>query len=197
MAKEVARLLGIDYYDKELITLAAKKSGMSEKVFENMDEKPTNSLLYSLAMGAYAMEGQYVYWGDASVPLSDKVYQVQSDLIKSIAAEKPSVFVGRCADYALRDHPAHISVFVTDTLPVRIGNVMKEFDVNEKKAEDIIQKTDKKRSNYYSFHTNRDWNSSDNYDLCVRTSVLGVEKTAEMIIRFAELKFGLNLLDKK
>ncbi|MBE6895471.1 MAG: cytidylate kinase-like family protein [Ruminococcaceae bacterium] len=191
VAKKIAEKLGIDYYDKELISLASKKSGINEKVFENFDEKPTNSLLYSLAMGAYAMDGQYVYWGDSAVPLSDKVYNIQSDLIRSLAAEKSCVFLGRCADYALRDDPRSLHVLVTDLLPTRVANYMAENNViDAKKAEDAVLKIDKKRANYYSFHTNRSWSSADSFDLCVRTSVLGIDGTADMIIAYAEKKFG-------
>ena len=191
VAKKIAEKLGIDYYDRGLISLAAKKSGINEKVFENFDEKPTNSLLYSLAMGAYAMDGQYVYWGDSAVPLSDKVYNIQSDLIRSLAAEKSCVFLGRCADYALRDSARSIHVLVTDLLPTRVANYMAENKVTDvKKAEDAVLKIDKKRANYYSFHTNRSWSDADSFDLCVRTSVLGIDGTADMIIAFAEKKFG-------
>ncbi len=191
VAKRIAEKLGIDYYDRELISLAAKKSGMNQKIFEDFDEKPTNSLLYSLAMGAYAMDGQYVYWGDSAVPLSDKVYNIQSDLIRSIAAEKSCVFLGRCADYALRDSYRSIHVMVTDLLQNRIDNYMIENDISDrKKAEDEVVKIDKKRANYYSFHTNKSWDSADSFDLCVRTSILGVNGTADMIIAFAEKKLG-------
>ncbi len=191
VAKKIAEKLGIDYYDRELISLAAKQSGINEKVFENFDEKPTNSLLYSLAMGAYAMDGQYVYWGDSAVPLSDKVFNIQADLIRRLAAEKSCVFVGRCADYALKDNFRSIHVFVTDLLPNRVENYMKENELTDrKKAEDAVLKIDKKRANYYSFHTNKSWADADSFDLCVRTSLLGVDGTADMIIAYAEKKFG-------
>jgi len=191
VAREISQKLGIDFYDKELITLAAKQSGMSEKVFENFDEKPTNSLLYSLAMGAYAMDGQYVYGGDIAMPLSDKVYKIQSDLIKSLADEKPCIFVGRCADYILSGRPKVLRVFVTDTIENRIDNIMREHNITDrKKAEDYINKNDKRRANYYEFHTNNQWANADNYDLCIRTSTLGLEGTADFIIEFAKKKFG-------
>ena len=142
-------------------------------------------------MGAYAMDGQYVYWGDSAVPLSDKVYNIQSDLIRSLADEKSCVFVGRCADYALRDNYRSIHVMVTDFLSARVDNYMAENGITDrKKAEDEVVKIDKKRANYYSFHTNKTWGSADSFDLCVRTSVLGIDGTADMIIDFAERKLG-------
>ncbi len=190
IAKKVAEKLGIDYYDKDLIRMAAKESGMSEKVFESMDEKPTNSLLYSLAMGAYAMDGQYVYWGDATVPLTDKVYQIQTDLIKKLASEKSGVFVGRCADYVLKDYPNCLKVFVSDSHENRVNRIVNEYGAEAKKVDDLIVKTDKKRANYYGFHTNLTWGDCTNYDLCVRTGSFGMDGAADMIIDALELKLG-------
>ena len=190
IAKKVAEKLGVDCYDKDLIRLAAKESGMSEKVFESMDEKPTNSLLYSLAMGAYAMDGQYVYWGDATVPLTDKVYQAQTDIIKKLASEKSGVFVGRCADYVLRDFPNVLKVFISDTHENRVNRIVNEYGAEAKKADDLITKNDKKRANYYDFHTNLTWGDSTNYDICIRTGDFGVDGAAEMIINALECKLG-------
>ena len=190
IAKKVAEKHGIDCYDKELIRLAAKESGMSEKVFESMDEKPTNSLLYSLAMGAYAMDGQYVYWNDVAVPLTDKVYQIQTDLIKKLASEKSGVFVGRCADYVLRDYPNCLKVFISDSHENRVNRIVNEYGAEAKKVDDLINKTDKKRSNYYGFHTNLTWGDCSNYDICVKTGSFGMDEAAEMIIDALELKLG-------
>ena len=193
VGKELAKKLGISFYDKELISLAAKESGISEKIFRNMDEKPTNSLLYSLAVGAYALDSQHLPWSDAAVPLSDKVYLAQAELIKKLAAEKSCVFIGRCSDYILKDSPNMISVFITDTEENCVNQIVKDYNLSEAKARDMINKTNKKRSNYYNFHTNRTWKDGDNYDLCVRTSTLGIEGTAELIIDFAEHKLGKKL----
>lgn len=190
IAREVAKKLGVDFYDKDLIRMAAKSSGMSEKVFESMDEKPTNSLLYSLAMGAYALDGQYVYWGDAAVPLTDKVYQVQTDLIRGLADAKSGVFVGRCADYVLRDYPNCLRVFVSDTHDNRVRRITEDYGADPKKADELITKTDKKRASYYSFHTNQTWSDCSNYDLCVRTGTYGMEGSVELIIEALEQKLG-------
>ncbi len=193
VGKEVAKKLGIPFYDRELISLAAKESGISEKIFRNMDEKPTNSLLYSLAVGAYALDNQYMPWSDAAMPLCDQVYLAQTDLIKKLADEGPCVFIGRCSDYVLKDRANTFSIFITDTEQNRVAQIMKDYNITEQKARDMITKTDKKRANYYSFHTNRTWSKGDNYDLCIRTSDLGIEGTAEMIIAFVEKKLGHSL----
>ncbi len=103
VGQKLAEKLGIEYYDKDLITLAAKQNGMSEHLFESVDERPTNSLLYSLAVGAYGMDGNYSYWGDAALPLNDRVYQIQAGLIEELADKGSCVFIGRGADYVLRE----------------------------------------------------------------------------------------------
>ena len=189
--KRLAKRLKIDFYDKELISLVAKKNGMSEKVFENLDEKPTNSLLYSLAMGAYAMDGHFVYWGDVAPSINDKVYQMQTDLIRELALEKSCVFVGRCADYVLSDHPCCINVFITSKMEQRVKNVLVQGNIPENKVEDLIIKTDKRRANYYNFHTNKNWGEAGNYNLCIDTSSIGVDNAAELIIKYVEMKTGL------
>jgi cytidylate kinase len=191
IGKLLAKRLNIDFYDKELITLVAKKNGMSEKIFENVDEKPTNSLLYSLAMGAYAMDGHYVYWGDVAPSINDKVYQMQTDLIREMAFKKSCIFVGRCADYILSDHPCCINIFLTSKMKDRIKNVLRRNEAPANKVEDLIIKTDKRRANYYSFHTNKNWGEADNYDLCIDTGSIGIDNTVNLIIKYVEIKTGL------
>jgi cytidylate kinase len=191
IGKLLAKRLNIDFYDKELITLVAKKNGMSEKIFENVDEKPTNSLLYSLAMGAYAMDGHYVYWGDVAPSINDKVYQMQTDLIREMAFKKSCIFVGRCADYILSDHPCCINIFLTSKMEDRIKNVLRRNEAPANKVEDLIIKTDKRRANYYSFHTNKNWGEADNYDLCIDTGSIGIDNTVNLIIKYVEIKTGL------
>ncbi|MDF2685269.1 MAG: cytidylate kinase [Clostridia bacterium] len=189
--KLLAKRLNIDFYDKELITLVAKKNGMSEKIFENVDEKPTNSLLYSLAMGAYAMDGHYVYWGDVAPSINDKVYQMQTDLIREFAFKKSCIFVGRCADYILSDHPCCINIFLTSKIENRIKNVIKRNEAPANKVEDLIIKTDKRRANYYSFHTNRNWGEASNYDLCIDIGSIGIENTVNLIEKYVEMKTSI------
>jgi len=189
IGKKVAEKLGIKYYDKELITVAAKRNGMSEKVFENMDEKPTNSLLYSLAMGSYAMDGHYIYWGDTAPSLNDKVYQSQAELIKEFADEGSCLFVGRCADYILDGRPNVISVFISADMSDRVARI-REREGIKNKTEDVIIKTDKKRANYYSFYTNREWGKADNYDLCLNVSAIGEDKAVDIICDYVEKYIG-------
>ena len=197
IGKMLAKRLEVDFYDKELLSLAAKKYGLSEKMFEQVDEKPTNSLLYSLAMGAYAMDGHYVYWGDVAPSLNDKVYQLQADTIKDLASEKSCIFVGRCADYILSEHPCLIKIFISSDKEKRIERIKeREKDVPPNKIEDLLMKTDKRRANYYSYHTNKSWDKVDNYDLCINSAAIPPEKAVELIVKYVEMKTGMSFLNK-
>lgn len=185
----VAKKLGIAFYDKALITLAAKQNGMSEHLFESVDERPTNSLLYSLAVGAYGMDGNYSYWGDAALPLNDRVYQIQTGLIEEFADKGSCVIVGRCADYVLRDRDNVVNVFLMADKEFRIKNAVERYGVPPEKAADILKKTDKKRANYYNYHTNREWSDASHYHLCIDVGALGAEKCADLIVSYIGLKF--------
>lgn len=188
IGKELAAKMGVPYYDKELITLAAKKHGYSEEVFEKADEKATHSFLYSLAMGAYSMEGHYVHWGDAAPSLNDQVFALQSDIIRELAQTESCVIIGRCADYILKDLDNVVSVFISARMDVRIKTITERDNIKEKQ-EEVIRKTDKRRSNYYSFHTEQQWGDAQNYDLCLNVSDLSHEQVVDIILDYINTKF--------
>lgn len=189
----VAERLGIQCYDKELLALAAKNSGLCEEIFETHDEKPTNSFLYSLVMDTYSVG--YNTTGYVDIPLNQKVFLAQFDTIKKLAMEGPCVIVGRCADYALADFPNTISVFITGNTENKIQALMERHNLPQDKAKEYMVKTDKKRASYYNYYSNKKWGSSKSYDICINSSVLGPEKTADIIIEFAQKK--QELLSKK
>ena len=188
IGKKLAEKTGAEFYDKELITLAAKKHGMSEKVFESVDEKPTNSLLYSLAVGAYGMDGGSPYWGETVLPINDKVYQIQAGLIEELAEKGSCVIVGRCADFILRDRKDTVSVFLTADEAFREDRAVNLYGCDPKKVSDIIRKTDKKRSNYYEYRTNQRWGEASHYDLCINVSKFGIDNCVELIEKYIELR---------
>ena len=140
---EVGRLLaerlGVKLYDKNLLAQAAKDSGFCEEIFENHDEKPTNSFLYSLVMDTYS-GGNYSSAPFLDMPLNHKVFLAQFDTIKKIAERESCVIVGRCADYALASNPDCLNVFIHADIEDRIKTVSKRNDVTENKAKDLIQK---------------------------------------------------------
>ena len=186
----LAEVLGIKSYDRELITMAAQKSGMSSEILNHADEKATNSLLYTLALGSS-------YYGAASigtdVPINDKLFITQSQIIRDLAAEGPCIIIGRCSDYVLRTNPARFSVFIYAPIEARIRRVIERGAAKtEKEARDLISRTDKRRINYYNYYTGRKWGSPDNYNMMLDSSFLGIEGSARAIADVYREKVDVN-----
>ena len=186
VGEKLAQKLGIKLYDKELLQQAAKDSGFCEEIFENHDEKPTNSFLYSLVMDTYSVSG-YSAAPFLDMPLNHKVFLAQFETIKKIAEKESCVIVGRCADYALSDNPDCINIFIHADLDVRIKNVSRNLNITENKARDIINKTDKQRASYYNYYTSKKWGDSKSYNLSLDAGKLGTDNCVEMILKFREL----------
>lgn len=186
IGQEIAKYFGIKCYDKELLEHAANDSGICKELFENHDEKPTNSFLYSLVMDTYSFG--YSSAGFSDMPMNHKIFLAQFDAIKKIANEGPCILVGRCADYALEGYPNLLSVFIHADLDARIKRIAKKYDLTNAKAKDLIIKTNKKRASYYNYYTDKRWGDADSYDVCLDSSVLGLEGTAEAIIKLIEVK---------
>lgn len=179
VGQKLAELTGYGFYDKDLITMAAQKSGLSSDALHSADEKAANSLLYTLALGS----SMYNHGIDhINMPLNDRLFVLQSDIIKEIAASgEGAIIVGRCADYVLSENPRLVRLFIYSGFDKRVQNVMRKHDLSQSVARDLIIKTDKRRSNYYSYYTGEKWGKIDRYDLAVSTAKLGVEGTADMI----------------
>lgn len=184
IGERVAKELNIPFYDKSLIALAAKKSGFSEEVFADVDEKATNSLLYSMVMGNYSYGGRVS--GINEMPINDKLFIIQSDIIKAAAADGPCVIIGRCADYILKDKDYTLNVFIHADKQSRIDRIVKKNLSEAKKAPDFITKKDKQRANYYNFYSNNKWDDLSNYDLTIDSSKFGVDGAVEMIMNAAK-----------
>ena len=183
---KIADDFGIKLYDKEMLNRAAKESGICEELFEAHDEKPTNSFLYSLVMDTYSLgysSGSYT-----DMPINHKVFLAQFDAIKKIADEGPCILVGRCADYALESYKNVVSVFIHADLDARIRRIARIYNLTDAKAKDMILKTDKKRAGYYNYYTNKKWSDSKSYELCLTSSELGIDGTANAIIDYVKLK---------
>lgn len=187
VARKLSEKLNVKYYDKELLSMAAKESGLCEEIFENHDEKPTNSFLYSLVMDTYSVSG-YNSAPFLDMPLNHKVFLAQFDAIKKLAEKESCIIVGRCADYALAEHPNCISVFIHANMDFRINHVMKTFDLTKDKAKDMIHKTDKKRASYYNYYSSKKWGDSRSYNLSLDSSQLGIEGCVEMILSYMDIK---------
>lgn len=186
VGEKLAAKLGIKLYDKELLQQAAKDSGFCEEIFENHDERPTNSFLYSLVMDTYSVSG-YSSAPFLDMPLNHKVFLAQFESIKKIAEKESCVIVGRCADYALADNPECINIFVKADLATRIKNVSRKLNLTENKARDLINKTDKQRASYYNYYTSKKWGDSKSYDMCLDSGKLGTDGCVEMILKYREL----------
>ena len=200
VGQKLAERLGIKYYDKELLQQAAKESGFCEEIFENHDEKPSNSFLYSLVMDTYSA-GNYAATPFLDMPLNHKVFLAQFDTIKNIAAKESCVIVGRCADYALANQPDVINVFVRADLEDRIKIISKRLDLTENKAKDMILKNDKQRASYYNYYTSKKWGDTSSYDLTINTSKISVDNAVDLILDFrkymdAKKGAGIELSEK-
>ena len=193
IGNRLAEELGIKCYDKELLNMAAKESGLTVELFQNQDEKPTNSFLYSLVMDTYSVG--YSTSNFIDMPLNQKVFMAQYDAIKKLADNESCIIVGRCADYALKDHPAKISVFIKADMDARVKRISRIYNMSDSKAKDLIVKTDKKRANYYNFYSNKKWADSRSYDLCLDSSILGIDGTVKMLKEYVKLR--LEALDTK
>ena len=190
IGQKVAEKLGVKWYDKELLALAAKETGLCEELFQSHDEKPTKSFLYSLVMDSYSFG--YTSSGYMDMPINHKIFLAQFEAIKALADREPCVIVGRCADYALEDYPNRVSIFVTGDDKAKIKRLAERNNVTEAKAKEIMMKTDKERSSYYNYYSSKKWGDVRSYDLCVNSSVLGIEGTVDLIIYFANAKLKKN-----
>lgn len=182
----LAKRLGVKCYDKELLAAASKESGFCAEIFENHDEKPTNSFLYSLVMDTYSI-GSFSTSPFFDMPLNHKVFLAQFDTIKKIADTESCVIVGRCADYALADNPNCLNIFVHADLDYRIAKIAKKMDLTMNKAKDLIQKTDKQRASYYNYYTSKKWGETKSYHLTLDSEQIGIDGCVDMILAYRDL----------
>lgn len=178
--KRLAEKLGIEYYDKELVRIAAKNSNLSPEISEMADERATNSLLYSIATGG-SMRGMFN--GYYEMPLNDRVFLAQAETIKQLAHEKSCVIVGRCANYVLREEENInvVNVYIYADMDYRIKRIKEEEQLTEKQAKDKIIKTEKKRRTYYNYYSNGNWGSASEYDLCINLTNIDFDVAVNMV----------------
>ena len=163
---KLAQYYNIPFYDKELLKVAAKESGICEEMFENFDEKPTTSFLYSLVMDPYALGYNATSF---DMPLNQKVFLASFDAIKKVADEGPCIIVGRCADYAL-NYDDKLNVFVHALMSFKKSRIQEQYEIPEAKVKDVAIKTDKQRASYYNYYTSKS-GGFKSYDLFALTAV--------------------------
>ncbi len=185
IGRRLAKELDIPYYDKELLVEASKQSGICEELFENHDEKPTKSFLYSLMTGVQTHGGAAPMYLD--MPLNHRMFLAQFDAIRKLAGEGPCVVVGRCADYVLRDQKNVVNVFLKADMEHRRERAI-ERGADPQKAEETVRKNDKDRAAYYNYYATSTWGDVNNYDLCVDTGKLGYDGAVQLIIDYVHLR---------
>ena len=157
IGKKLAEAYGIPFYDNEIISRAAKDTGFAEAAFERAEDKASNSLLYSIAMGMNVFSSQDV--GFSGLSLDDRIFLAQSKVIRNVAKEGPCVIVGRCADYILKNQENVVNLFIRATLDFRIKRAIEVEGIPKEKSAEMVMKKDKSRANYYKYHSGERWDN--------------------------------------
>ncbi len=188
---DIGRMLALDfqakYYDRELLNLAAKESGFSEKFFEQNDEKK------GFFRGLFNVQTPHLSGGSLykSNFSQESLFQFQSEAIIKAAQKDSCVFVGRCADYVLRDFPNTVNIFITASMAYRVEQIMNKRHLEEEAAAKYIEQEESSRATYYNYYTGKKWGYSESYDLCIDSSVLGLVETEKLIAQFVRKRFRL------
>jgi len=183
VAQELSKRLDIPYYDKDIINKTAQEFGLPQDRLIKNDEKKTNSFLYSLAMAQLSgVTNPNFPLND--IILDDRSFMFTSETIKRLA-EEPCIIVGRCADFILQNRDV-IKVFICAEIDDRVRRISESLDLSEKNALKLIQKTDKRRAAYYNSYTERSWGKANNYHITINTSLLGIEKSVDVLQSFIE-----------
>lgn len=187
LGEKLAAELGFEFYDEELVTLAAEKQNMHKDILREADEKATKSLLYTLVTGG---DMRYLHSPvQYEMPINDKLFITQSEIIKRLAAKGNCVIVGRCADYVLRDIPEQcIHLFIYADLEKRISRISKKYDISPEKAKDKIRKIEKARSTYYNYYSNREWGKCSNYDMLIDAGKIGIDNAVRVVKALADIR---------
>ena len=175
IAKQLSEELGITFYDKELITAVARKTGFSENFIRDSEhQRPTNSFLYDL----------YTAVQTPSVP--DQVFIAQAKVIKEAASRESCVIVGRCADYILREREDCLNVFIHASMAARADRIVRLYGSSEKSPEKRLEEKDKRRRVYYKHYTDGDWGMSQNYHLSLDSGIIGIQRCVDIISEMAK-----------
>jgi cytidylate kinase len=182
IGERLAKKLNFSFYDKELILLASKESGLCPSFFEQADEKSR----FGISAGLFGLRASSLF--DAVLAdnylNNEMLFQIQSNVIRKLAEQQSCVFVGRCADYILREHPHCVNIFITSDLEDRKKQLFKRPEFPQERIEDLLEKADKKRAGYYNYYTGKQWGAAESYHLCINSSMLGVDGTVGFIEHF-------------
>lgn len=185
LGRQLAELLGIEFYDKKLLADAARKSGLVPEMMERNDERTPSVLsgAFGAGFGTAFASGMYVS--------DDAVYRAQSDVIRELGATKSCVIVGRTADYVLRDHPRCINIFVHAPEDECIKRLLRRGDkTTEAEARAMIRKINKIRAGYYNFYTDKTWGAAASYDLTLNSALLPMPDLAQLVATYVRLRLS-------
>ncbi len=186
IGKRLSERLHIPFYDKELLEIASKESGICRELFDRNDEAYTNSFLYSLVVGNYPVSSDGRI--EPEMPINQRIFLAQFDTIKNIAAKGPCVIVGRCADYVLKNEKNVINFFINGNTAEKKKRILERYDIEKNKVEDFIKKTDKRRASYYNYYTDMKWGEARNFDLCINTSRTGIDGAVETMLAYIDIR---------
>ncbi len=187
LGEKLAKILDYKFYDEELVEMAAKNSNMHSSILHQADEKASKSLLYSIVTG---MDSRFFnpYY---ELPINDKLFIEQSNIIKDLAEKDNCVIVGRCADYILEAAKIpSIDLFIYASTEHKIQRIAEKYELSPDKAKERIKKTEKGRRTYYNYYSNKEWGKISNYDLCINTSDISVDDAVEVALTFIKKREG-------
>ncbi len=184
IGQKLAREMGVPFYDNELLILAAKESGMSKELFEAADETAASGFSHAIAGSSYLFGSRLSPLYD--LPINDKLFILQSNVIHELAQKSSCVIVGRCADYVLEEDEAAqcVNVFIHASMAARRKRAVEIFGIDPAKVEDVLIKTDKRRANYYNYYTCRKWGLAENYHLALDSGAVGTDNAVRVILEY-------------
>ncbi|MEG0517460.1 MAG: cytidylate kinase-like family protein [Bacteroidales bacterium] len=193
IGEKLSQMFNIPFYDKELINVASKESGICKEFFEKADEihEPT----FSSGILGFNFSSIFADISSYSVLDNSQLFRIQSDVIRRVASTSSAVFVGRCADYILREEKTCLNIFITAPIPDRIQRLKENRKLKgiekltNQQIEEQLEKTDKKRSNYYNYFTYKTWGAARSYDLCLDSSYFGIDRCVEIIANEIKIRF--------
>ncbi len=190
IGQKLSARLGIAFYDKELIRIASKESGLKEEFFERVDEQKH----FSLFPGILGLRTTLTDDFFSNYYLSNEsLFRIQSDVMKKLAGEGSCIFVGRCADYVMKEERHCLNLFISADMADRIKRIATSHKISENKARELIERTDKGRSSYYNYFSGKTWGAAESYHLCINSSLLGIDETVKLICSVAISRFGISV----
>lgn len=191
IGRKLSKAFDIAYYDRELIQLASDESGLCKEFFEKADEKAQQHILGSM------FGTRFPFIGEGTIPYTnclsnDSLFKIQSDVIRRLAEKQSCLFVGRCADYVLRNFPRCVNVFISASKAARIERLTGMHHIPKEEAERLMEETDKKRADFYNYYSYKTWGAAATYHLCIDSSALGIDQTVDFIQEFVKVKLHIH-----